>query len=117
MKVWRQLEEKYDDEAKWNFLFNLKTEKIFQLFHVEINGDLLGKFLVLFEKRINKIEMNENKISDFIYELLSIFPKCNRFSLSLMFLKNTELDALKKIFNYFEVNKIECEKLKKDYIN
>ncbi|CAF0971416.1 unnamed protein product [Brachionus calyciflorus] len=116
LKTWRQIENlelEEKDDAKWEFLKNLGIEKLFNIFQSEINGDLLGKFLVLFEHKL-KTEFTET--SNFVIELLSIFPKCNRFKLNLMFLKAEELSACKNIFELFDVNSLSVGDLKKVYL-
>jgi coiled-coil domain-containing protein 103 len=109
-KIWRQIEEKHTDEIKWNFLDNLGADSIKQIFSVEINGDMLGKFITLFEKKLDELITSEDKIDksiiikhlDLIFNLLNCFTRCNRFKLNLMFLKDSELNSFKKIVNFFD---------------
>lgn len=124
MKIWRILEEKHDDETKWAFLKSLGVECIQKLFTVEINGELLGKFLVMFDKKANSVSdlnIQEDKTYlDLIVKLLDMFPKCNRFDLNRMFLKSSETDAcknlLKKLNSFKLMDENDFKKLEKFYI-
>lgn len=108
-KIWKLIEDKRDDELKWNFLTSLGVDSIKDIFRVEINGELLGKFLTLFELKLNHMIENEEQLDkelmtkelNLIFELLECFPQCNRFKLNLMFLKESEIKSLKKIIDFF----------------
>lgn len=112
IKIWRQLEEKHTDEMKWDFLENLGANAIKNVFMTEINGDMLGKFLILFENKLNDLIENESQMEqsiivnylNLIFDLLKCLTRCNRFKLNLMFLKDSELNAFKKIISVFEEN-------------
>jgi hypothetical protein len=119
VKNWRFIEAKYSqdegecNQMKWLFMWNLKAEKISQLFRPEINGEMLGKFLVLFECILKE---NETEKLEFLVELLKVFTKCNRFNLNMMFLKASETEAAKNIFQLLEEHEIKEPLLKKCYI-
>lgn len=72
-----------------------------KIFKPEINGDLLGKFLVLFDEQL-KVESIQKEKCDFIVEVMKIFINCNRFKLNLMFLKDSELSACKNVLSFFK---------------
>ena len=123
IKLWHLLDSKYGgdenecNEMKWAFLNALKLEKVLKLFHAEINGEMLGKFLILFEKRLKNRE-NDMLVSDtnFVVGLLKVFVKCNRFNLNLMFLKTNELEACRNVFKTLEEMLIIENDLKRDYL-
>jgi len=110
VKTWNIIENKHDEETKWQFLEELGADLIKHIFKAEINGDMLGKFIVLFERKLNELIENEDKLDipamkknlDLIFDLLSCFIQCKRFSLNLMFLKDSEINAFKRIINFFE---------------
>lgn len=107
--LWKKLD---SNDLKWLFLNNLGTQQLKELFHVEINGDLLGEFFTLFE-----LKLDDTKNYDFIVELLRLFSKCNRFDLNMMFLKNNQLESCKKIFSkLIESNCVNIEDFKKLYL-
>ena len=114
IKIWKELEEnvEYNEQDKWMFLRNLGRDKLEQLFRVEISGDLLGKFICLFKVIIGQ---QETESIEYIVELLKLFPKCNRFSLSIMFLKKDQLDACKSVFERLEELKFDVNDFKKFY--
>lgn len=118
LKIWKELDNYcFSERCKWNFLKNLGTEKIRHLFRFEINGDLLGTFLSLFREKIqsnNEYEQKKNDI-DFIFELLKIFPKSNRFGLSVMFLTKDQIEDCKQVFDYLDKHKLNINDLKKLY--
>ena len=97
---------------KWDFLENLGANAIKNVFMTEINGDMLGKFLILFENKLNDLIENESQMEqsiivnylNLIFDLLKCLTRCNRFKLNLMFLKDSELNAFKKIISVFEEN-------------
>ena len=110
IKTWRQIEDKHDEETKWQFLDNLGVDSIQLVFKTEINGEMLGKFLTLFDTKLTDLIENEQtleepimkKCLDLVFGLLKCFTQCKRFSLNLMFLKENELDAFKRVINFFE---------------
>ena len=108
VKIWRQLNS--NTESEWNFLTNIGNELMLKIFTPEINGDILGKFLILFEFKLTQNYTKQD--IDFIVSLLKMFVTCKRFSLNLMFLKDTEIDACKRLFEYLENLDIEMNKLK-----
>ena len=119
IKTWNLIEDKHDEKTKWQFLNKLGADSIKSIFKAEINGDMLGKFIILFEKKLSEQIENEEKLDisfmkenlDLIFDLLKCFIQCKRFSLNLMFLKESEINALKRIISFFE-NKSNIEKNK-----
>ena len=98
VKIWKQLDSNTDSE--WNFLTNIGAELMLKIFKPEINGDILGKFLILFEFKVK--QNYDMHVTDYIVSLLKVFVTCKRFSLNLMFLKDTELGACKRLFEHLE---------------
>jgi hypothetical protein len=119
VKIWRLIDTKLAqnetecNQMKWLFMYNLKAEKISQIFRPEIDGEMLGKFLVLFEFILK--DKGAEKIEN-VVDLLKIFTKCNRFDLNMMFLKATEINAAKSIFQVIEEHGIKDTILKKCYV-
>lgn len=101
VKVWTLLEAKCDDETQMSFLSSLGLDEMKRIFKPEINGDMLGKFLVLFERVLSGDEVTKEKC-DFVGDLLKVFTECNRFELNLMFLKDSECKSAKKIIELLE---------------
>lgn len=129
IKCWKILEEKYNNlDSKWQFINNIGPERINQIFNVEIDGDLLGKFIVLFSEKLVKIKADQSAETDsdsesesiLIYNLLKVFTKCNRFDLNLMFLKRDEINSCKIVFDYLKeieaLDKNDLELLRKKYL-
>ena len=132
MKVWRDLEKKgFDDKAKFGYLYNLSAESLLLIFKSEINGEILGKFLTLFEKQIKLIDSEDSecllKVS-FVLNCLKGFIKCNRFGLNIMFLNDSELKSCRNLIeiihnlnetNDFNLLNIESDLnfIKKSYLN
>jgi hypothetical protein len=83
------------------FLSSLGVEELRRIFKAEINGDVLGKFLVLFEGQLNKEDLRKESC-DFIVDLLRMFTECSRFELNLMFLKDSETKSCKRILEFLE---------------
>ncbi|RNA41165.1 coiled-coil domain-containing protein [Brachionus plicatilis] len=116
-KIWKIFEGSTSEKEKlrWNFLKNLGIEKISNLFKVEINGELLGNFFVLFENILKNEFSNES--AQFVMELLNFFPKTGRFKLNMMFLKNDDVCACKNLFEILTKNGLSVEDLKKFYFD
>lgn len=117
VKIWKKLEINSNEQKylKWNFLKNLGIEKITNLFKIEINGDLLGNFFVLFEN----ILKNEYSIESakFIIDLLNLFSKTNRLKINMMFLKKEDIDACKSLFEALSQSCLNVDDLKKIYLS
>lgn len=116
IKIWKQFEENSNEKErlKWSFLKNLGVEKISNLFKIEINGDLLGNFFVLFENILKNEFSTES--AEFITELLIFFSKTNRFKLNMMFLKSEDICACKNLFEILAQNSFNISDLKKIYL-
>jgi hypothetical protein len=117
VKTWRLIESQYPDETecsrmKWLLICNVNTERITQLFRPEINGEMLGKFVVLFETVLRA----DSEASSAVVELLKVFTRCNRFDLNMMFLKQNEVDACRRIFQVLEERGLNETLLKKCYL-
>jgi hypothetical protein len=123
MKTWRLIEQNYKNnqtecnQIKWCFMSNLNSEKLNQIFQAEINGELLGNFLVLFDFIISSLDSNTSRefVSQ-IADMLRVFTKCNRFSLNLMFLKSSEVDACKRVLKSLSECQIDTQELEKLYV-
>ncbi len=107
MEIWTHIEKQYDNTTKLEFLENLGVSEFRRIFKSEINGDMLGKFMILFESVLLSNHELSKQICDLIIELLVVFPSCNRFQLNLMFLKDNELKAAKNCIGFLEN---ECER-------
>jgi hypothetical protein len=97
VKIWKRLDD--SSELKWEFVKNLGEPYLYQLFSVEINGEILGEFLRLFQTRLNSLSQID---LEFVFSLLKCFTKCKRFELNKMFLKPVESDACRSILDKFE---------------
>lgn len=117
IKIWKQIEQAgLDSDAKWRFLTSLGSSKLKELFQMEINGDMLGKFLILFNERLELGEKTRNNDStEFIAEMMQIFTKCNRFNLNVMFLSRNEVEICKNVFKCLESSGFKLEEVKKLY--
>jgi hypothetical protein len=102
MEIWSHIEKQCDNKSKLVFLENLGVDELQRIFKAEINGDLLGKFLVLFEGVIGGGEELRREVSDLVVGLLGVFPTCGRFGLNLMFLKESEMRAAKRCISFVE---------------
>ena len=115
LKIWRTLEEMRDDDAKWAFIKGLDENSMHQL--CQLNGELLGKFLILFRDKIKQIEEQNaggddaqiQVFSNIIAAMLQQFTKCNRFELNRMFLKKDEIDACKNVLKFVKKSELLSE--------
>lgn len=117
IKIWKKLENNSNEQEylKWNFLKKLGIKKITNLFKIEINGDLLGNFLVLFNNILNKEYSIES--ANFIIDLLKLFSKTNRFNLNMMFLKKEDVYSCKRLFEVLSKNCLNVDHLKELYLS
>jgi len=110
LKIWRKLDENKDTNAKWEFIKNLDQNSLHQL--CQLNGELLGRFLILFKEKCTEISdkelsENENRLyTNIILEMLQQFSRCNRFELNKMFLKSEEIQACKNVLLFIENSKL-----------
>lgn len=117
IKTWKFIESQLPDpvsghQLKWEYLQCLGADKLLDLFKAEINGDILGGFLLTFDQMLRA---NADTNKHLIYQFLEAFTKCNRFGLNLMFLKKEQTEACKSIFNLLEEDSINVVDLKKKY--
>jgi hypothetical protein len=96
IQTWKKLPDL--DSHKWEYINGIGAKNIGNLFANEINGDILGQFLVILKNQVQTVATLAHADYETILELLETFPKCNRFKLNLLFLKKTELDACKLLF-------------------
>jgi coiled-coil domain-containing protein 103 len=94
MQLWNKIP-KIDLKQKW-ILIKSVGENLKDLFTVEINGEMLGQFLILFNKQENEKLLED---SEFILSLLSHFPNCKRFELNMLFLGKNEIESCKSLFD------------------
>ena len=114
--VWRQVEvvNNFDSEIQWQFLrHDLGLTTMQTLFEKsgELSGDLLGKFICLFNYKLEQesgssIEATSDDVN-FIIEMLRLFSRSKRFGLNYSFLHKHELEACQQIFNRLKNKKIE----------
>jgi hypothetical protein len=97
VQLWRKIGNFH--EKQWEFIANIGYEKLIELFMVEINGDMLGKFLSVFYNQVKDTKCKND--CDFLVKLLNGFPKCNRFELNFLFLQKSEVELCKKLFEIF----------------
>lgn len=100
MQIWRKIG--LDEVKQWQFITNIGVQKLIDLFMTEINGEILGKFLVLFNNKLKQnIDVDEivyKNDCEIIVNLLNGLHKCNRFDLNLMFLQKKEIESCKNLF-------------------
>ncbi|KAM8945806.1 dynein axonemal assembly factor 19 [Pelodytes ibericus] len=88
IREWRRL----GVEKRYDFLLQLKSEKISQLFHTEVSSGLLGEFLTVLEKDIQSTHHKE------VLKILHSLANTQRFDLNLIFLSGAEKESCKKLF-------------------
>jgi hypothetical protein len=96
IQAWKKLPDAVN--IKWQYVVSVGPEAIQSLFSHEINGEILGHFIGLFNTVARNAEMNSDENIEKIVHLLNVFPKCNRFKLNFLFLKKDELESCKLLF-------------------
>lgn len=115
-KTWTRLEQTgADSNTKWTFLTRLGQPKLAELLRTEITGDLLAKFLDLFNERLEDESRKDKETTGFIVDMLRIFTKSNRFGLNVMFLSRQQVDTCRILFERLESLGFELTDLKKLY--
>ena len=95
IKMWSSVKSD-DNEAKWHVIEQLGKPALFQLLKPDINGDILGQFITLFEWKLQQESANDDVYS-LIFDLLSCFVECKRFQLNKMFLTSSQVQCFKVI--------------------
>lgn len=94
LRDWRKMAKKPDERK--NYLFMIGTEKLAELFKVEIGHGLLGEMLVAFADSFQGGEASQ------VLDFLGMFSKRNRFALAVEFLSDAEVKATSRLFEALE---------------